>query len=40
MPDGVGARAVFAPLQNCSELQASIMPIYAGTVQQTREVFD
>ena len=40
MPDGVGAEAVFAPLQNGSELQASIMPIYAGTAQQTREAFD
>ena len=30
MPDGVGARAVFAPLQNGTELQARIMPIYAG----------
>ncbi|MGP1533917.1 MAG: hypothetical protein ACTTJF_07630 [Campylobacter sp.] len=40
MPDGVGARAVFTPPQNGSELQASIMPIYAGTAQQTREAFD
>ena len=40
MPYGAGVRAVFAPLQNGTELQASIMPIYAGTVQQTREVFD
>ena len=40
MFDGAGARAVFALLQNGSELQASIMPIYAGTAQQTREAFD
>ena len=40
MPDGAGARAVFAPLQNGSELQARIMPIYAVTAQQTREAFD
>jgi len=40
MPNGAGARAVFAPLQNGSELQARIMPIYAGTAQQTREAFD
>ena len=39
MPDGAGARAVFAPLQNGSELQARIMPIYAVTAQQTREAF-
>ena len=40
MPDGAGARAVFAPLQNGAELQARIMPIYAVTAQQTREAFD
>lgn len=40
MPDGTGARAVFAPLQNGAELQARIMPIYAVTAQQTRETFD
>lgn len=40
MPDGVGIETVFAPLQNGSELQASIMPIYAGTSQQAREAFD
>lgn len=39
MPDGVGVEAVFAPLQNGTELQARIMPIYAGTAQQTREAF-
>ena len=40
MPDGAGARAVFAPLQNGTELQARIMPIYAVTAQQTREALD
>ena len=40
MPDGAGVEAVFAPLQNGSELQARIMPIYAVTAQQTREAFD
>ncbi len=40
MPDGAGARAVFAPLQDGAELQARIMPIYAATEQQTREAFD
>ena len=30
MPDGAGVDAVFAPLQNGTELQARIMPIYAG----------
>ena len=40
MPDGAGARAVFAPLQSGTELQARIMPIYAVTAQQTREAFD
>ena len=40
MPDGAGVDAVFAPLQNGAELQARIMPIYAITAQQTREVFD
>ena len=40
MPDGAGTRAVFAPLQNGTELQARIMPIYAVTAQQTREAFD
>ena len=39
MPDGAGTRAVFAPLQNGTELQARIMPIYAVTAQQTREAF-
>lgn len=39
MPDGVGVEAVFAPLQNGTELQARIMPIYAVTAQQTREAF-
>ena len=33
MPDGAGVRAVFAPLQNGTELQAHIMPIYAATEQ-------
>ena len=33
MPDGAGARAVVAPLQNGSELQARIMPIYAVTAR-------
>lgn len=40
MPEGVGVEAVFAPLQNGTELQARIMPIYAVTAQQTREAFD
>ena len=40
MPDGAGLEAVFAPLQNGTELQARIMPIYAVTAQQTREAFD
>ena len=40
MPDGAGVWAVFAPLQNGEALQARIMPIYAVTTQQTREVFD
>ena len=40
MSDGAGARAVFAPLQNGTELQARIMPIYAVTAQQTQEAFD
>ena len=40
MPDGAGVDAVFAPLQNGAELQVRIMPIYAVTAQQTREVFD
>lgn len=40
MPDGTGARAVFAPLQNGEALQARIMPIYAVTAQQTREAFN
>ena len=40
MPDGAGIDAVFAPLQNGTELQARIMPIYAVTAQQTREAFD
>ena len=40
MPDGAGARAVFAPLQNGEVLQARIMPIYAVTAQQTQEAFD
>lgn len=31
---------MFAPLQNGTELQARIMPIYAVTAQQTREAFD
>ena len=39
MPDGAGVDAVFAPLQNGTELQARIMPIYAVTAQQTREAF-
>ena len=30
MPDGAGIEAVFARLQNGTELQARIMPIYAG----------
>ena len=30
MPDGAGARAVFVPMQDGTELQARIMPIYAG----------
>ena len=30
IPYGAGVRAVFAPLQNGTELQARIMPIYAG----------
>ena len=30
IPYGTGVRAVFAPLQNGTELQARIMPIYAG----------
>ena len=40
MPDGAGVDAVFAPLQNGTELQARIMPIYAVTAQQTQEAFD
>ena len=40
MPDGAGVDAVFAPLQNGTELQARIMPIYVATAQQTREAFD
>ena len=40
MPEGAGVEAVFAPLQNGTELQARIMPIYAVTAQQTREAFD
>ncbi len=40
MPEGTGARAVFAPLQNGEALQARIMPIYAVTAQQTQEAFD
>ena len=40
MPDGADIEAVFAPLQNGTELQARIMPIYAVTAQQTREAFD
>lgn len=40
MPDGAGIKAVFAPLQNGTELQARIMPIYAVTAQQTQEAFD
>ena len=39
MPEGAGVEAVFAPLQNGTELQARIMPIYAVTAQQTRETF-
>ncbi|WP_298099707.1 hypothetical protein [uncultured Campylobacter sp.] len=39
MPEGAGVEAVFAPLQNGTELQARIMPIYAATAQQTRETF-
>ena len=39
MPEGAGVKAVFAPLQNGTELQARIMPIYAVTAQQTREAF-
>ena len=40
MPDGIGIETVFAPLQNGTELQARIMPIYSVTAQQTREAFD
>ena len=40
MPEGAGVEAVFAPLQNGTELQARIMPIYAVTEQQTRKAFD
>ena len=40
MPDGAGVGAVFASLQNGTELQARIMPIYAVTAQRTREAFD
>nr|WP_315082864.1 hypothetical protein [uncultured Campylobacter sp.] len=40
MPDGAGIDAVFAALQNGTELQARIMPIYAVAAQQTREAFD
>ena len=40
MPEGAGVEAVFAPLQNGTELQARIMPIYVATAQQTREAFD
>ena len=39
MPDDAGVEAVFAPLQNGTELQARIMPIYSVTAQQTREAF-
>lgn len=39
MPDGVGVETVFAPLQNGTELQARIMPIYTATAQQTQEDF-
>jgi len=39
MPDDVGVETVFAPLQNGTELQARIMPIYAVTAQRTREAF-
>lgn len=39
MPDGVGVETVFAPLQNGTELQARIMPIYTATAQQTQEAF-
>ena len=40
MPEGAGVEAVFAPLQNGTELQARIMPIYAVMAQRTREAFD
>lgn len=40
MLEGAGVEVVFAPLQNGTELQARIMPIYAVTAQQTREAFD
>ncbi len=39
MPDGVGVETVFAPLQNGTELQARIMPIYSVTAQRTQEAF-
>lgn len=39
MPDGVGVEAVFAPLQNGTELQARIMPICVVTAQRTQEAF-
>ena len=39
-PEGAGIETVFAPLQNGTELQARIMPIYSVTAQQTREAFD
>ena len=40
IPDGAVIEAVFVLMQNGTELQARIMPIYAGAAQQTREVFD
>ena len=40
MPKGAGVEAVFAPLQNGTELQTRITPIYAVTAQQTWEAFD
>ena len=40
MPDGAVIEAVFVLMQNGTELQARIMPIYAGAAQQTREAFD
>ena len=33
MLEGAGVEVVFAPLQNGTELQARIMPIYAVTAQ-------